>query len=101
MAVHMDTEANNQIREWSHLSARVDAKIEIMTEMNTQMEAQLVGLGSSNPSLRTLLRGLYAIAHSSTMETIEKERDVVNIQQQDIAAAIEFEKIEIDHEQQD
>ena len=35
------------------------------------------------------------------METIEKERDVVNIQQQDIAAAIEFEKIEIDHEQQD
>ena len=101
MAVHMDTEANNQIREWSHLSARVDAKIEIMTVMSAQMEAQLIGLGSSNPSLRTLLRGLYAIAHSSTMETIEKERDVVNIQQQDIDAAIEFEKNEVDHEQQD
>mgnify|MGYP003635955477 CR=1 FL=1 len=98
--IHMDTETENRIRKWNHLSARVDAKIEIMVEMNTQMENQ-IGLGSLNPSLQTLLRGLYAIAHSSTMETIEKERDVVNIQQQDIAAAIEFEKIEIDHEQQD
>ncbi len=86
------SDLQNQIREWNHLSARVDAKIEIMIEINIQMEDQLIDLGSLNPSLRTLLRGLYAIAHSSTMETIEKERDIVNIRQQDIAASIEFEK---------
>jgi hypothetical protein len=86
------SDLQNQIREWNHLSARVDAKIEIMKEINIQMEDQLIDLGSLNPSLRTLLRRLYAIAHSSTMETIEKERDIVNIRQQDIAASIEFEK---------